>query len=145
MVKKEILVKKTIDTPAKDVWETVRSFDRVERYVSIVKSSTIQGSGEGCQRTCSVQFGQQEVKVVERLDNIDDDKKILQYTISEAPPSFQGLQFQIQIISLDEAKSEVQISTELQNGNSEAIKTIQDIFQMIADGLKKLHENKVRV
>jgi len=145
MVKKEILVKKTIDIPAKDVWETVRSFDRVERYVAIVKSSTIQGSGAGCQRTCSVQFGEQEAKVVERLDNIDDDKKILQYTISEAPPSFQGLQFQIQIISLDEAKSEVQISTELQNGNSEAIKTIQDIFQMIADGLKKLHENKVRV
>ena len=145
MVKKEILVKKTIDVPANDVWETLRSFDRVERYVPIVKSSTIQGSGAGCQRTCSVQFGQQEAKLVEKLEYLDDDKMLLQFSISEAPTPFQGLQFQIQIISLDEAKSEVQISTKLQNGNSEAIKMIQDIFQMTADGLKKLHENKVGV
>ena len=141
----KILVKKTIDVPANDVWETVRSFDRVERYVPIVKSSTIQGSGKGCQRTCSVQFGQQEAKLVEKLEYLDDDKMLLQFLISEAPTPFQGLKFQIQIISLDEAKSEVQISTELLNGNSEAIKTIQDIFQMTADGLKKLHENKVGV
>jgi len=43
MAKKEILVKKTIDVPAIDVWETVRSFDRVERYVPIVKARLYKG------------------------------------------------------------------------------------------------------
>ena len=135
----KILVKKTIDASAKDVWNTIRSFEGVERYLPIITSSTVKGSGAGAQRTCSVQFGDQQGKILEIIDNLDDENKILQFSIVEAPFPFQGVQLNMQVKTLDKTKSEFQVWSEL---NDEQVQPIQEVFQMIADGLKKLHEKR---
>jgi len=137
---RKILVKKVINASANDVWNTIRSFEAVERYVPIITSSTVKGSGTGAQRTCSVQFGDQKGKILEIIDNLDDENKILQFSIVEAPLPFQGVQLNMQVKTLDKTKSEFQVWSEL---NDEQVQPIQEVFQMIADGLKKLHENNV--
>ncbi|KAG2472086.1 MAG: hypothetical protein NPMRTH4_2260002 [Nitrosopumilales archaeon] len=106
----------------------------------IITSSTVKGSGTGAQRTCSVQFGGQKGKILEIIDNLDDENKTLQFSIVEAPLPFQGVQLNMQVKTLDKTKSEFQVWSEL---NDEQVQPIQEVFQMIVDGLKKLHENNV--
>ena len=137
---KKIQVKQAIDAPAEKVWETIRTFENPERFVPIVKSSSFQRSGDSALRTCTVQFGNQEGKLVEQLDLVDDEQKVLKFTLAEAPPPFKGMQARYQVAVLSDETSEVQISTELENESSEAIQTIEGVFKMAAEGLKKLHE-----
>ncbi len=139
-----IQVKQTINAPAQKVWETIRTFENPERFVPMVKSSTVERSENSTQRTCAVQFGEQEVKLVEQLNLVDDEHKVLEFTISEAPPPFKGMQERWQIIALSDDTSEIQISTNLENANPEVIQTVEGIFKMVADGLKNLHEKEVK-
>ena len=139
----KIQVKKTIDAPAKKVWQTIRSFENPERFVPIVKSSSVQRTGDSAQRTCIIQMGSQEGRLVEQLQKVDDEHKVLEFSITEAPPPFAGLLNRYEITSLSDGKTEVTISTDLENGQPEVVKTIEGIFQMAANGLKKLHEKEV--
>ncbi len=133
----KVSVTTTINCPAEKVWDTIRSFEGVERYLPIVISSSVQGSGNGAERTCSVQFGDQQGKLVEKIDNLDDENKNLQFSIVEAPPPFQGVQINMQVKTVDNTKSEFTVWAEL---SDEQAQPIQGVFQMIADGLKKFHE-----
>jgi len=135
----KVSVNITIGAPAEKVWETIRSFENPERFVPIVKSSTVQRSADSAQRTCIIQFGNQEGKLVEQLDLVDDEHKVLKFTVAEAPPPFKGIQTRYQVTALSDRKSEVQISAEFENEQTEVVKTIEGIFKMAADGLKQLH------
>ncbi len=138
----KIQVKQTIDAPAQKIWKTIRTFENPERFVPIVKSSSVKRSGDSTQTTCTVQFGNQEGTLVEQLDLVDDEHKVLQFTITEAPPPFKGMQNRYQITSLPNGTSEVEITTDLENESPEVVQTIEGVFKMAADGLKQLHENK---
>lgn len=138
----KIEVRQTINAPAEEVWQTIRTFENPERFVPIVTNSDVQKTGNSTVRTCSVQMGNQEAKLVEKLDKIDDEHKVLEFSVSEAPPPFAGLQNRYKITRLSDGKSEINISTEL-NAPSEVTQMIEGIFQMTAEGLKKLHEKEV--
>ena len=45
--------------------------------------------------------------------------------------------------NLDENNAELVISTEVVDDNEQAVKGLEDVFQMMSEGLKKLHEKKV--
>lgn len=137
----KITIKQTIDAPAEKVWDTLRSFENPERFVPIVKSSTIQRAENSTQRSCTVQLGDQEGQLVERLDLIDDEHKALEFTMVEAPPPFNGIKTRWEIVTLSDDASEVNIDVNIETENSEIIKTTEGIFQMAADGLKRLHES----
>ncbi len=139
----KIQVSSIIDAPSEQVWQTVRSFENPERFVPIVTSSSIKRTGDSAQRTCTVQLGNQEGKLVEQLEKVDDEHKVLEFSIAEAPPPFVGLQNRYEITSLSDGKTELTISTNFENSPPDAAKTIKGIFQMTADGLKKLHEKEV--
>ncbi len=139
----KIQVSSIIDAPSEQVWKTIRSFENPERFVPIVTSSNIHRSGDSVQRTCTVQLGNQEGKLVEQLEKVDDEHKVLEFSVAEAPPPFKGLQNRYEITSLSDGKTELTISTNFENSPPEAAKTIEGIFQMTADGLKKLHEKEV--
>ena len=106
-------------------------------------SSSIKRTGDSAQRTCTVQLGNQEGKLVEQLEKVDDEHKVLEFSVAEAPPPFAGLHNKYEITSLSDGKSELTISTNLENHSPEVANTIEGIFQMTADGLKKLHEKEV--
>ena len=140
----KIQVKQTINASVEKVWETIRTFENPERFVPMVKSSTVNRSGDSVQRMCTVQFGDQEGMLVEQLNLVDDEHKVLEFTIAEAPPPFKGMQEKWQITSLSDDTSEIQISTNIENANPEIVQTVEGIFKMVADGLKNLHEKEMK-
>jgi len=132
----------TIDAPAENIWKTIRSYDKVERFNPMVTSSTITGTDEGCERVCQVQFGDQQAELVENLDSVDEENKTIKVSISSGPPPFGGQQITFQVKSLGENKAELAISTEVADGNEQAAKGLEDVFQMMSEGFKKLHEGE---
>ena len=136
-------VKQTIDAPSENIWKTIRAYDNVESFNPLVTSSTITGTDEGSERVCQVQFGDQQAELVENLDLVDEENKTIKISVTKAPPPFAGQQITFQVKSLGKNKAELLISTEVADGNEQAAKGIQDVFQMMADGLKKLHEKEV--
>ncbi len=132
----------TIDAPAENIWKTIRSYDNVESFNPLVTSSTITGTDEGSERVCQIQFGDQQAELVENLDSVDEENKTIKVSVTTAPPPFGGQQITFQVKSLDENKSELVISTEVTDGNNQAAKGLEDVFQMMSEGLKKLHEGE---
>jgi len=137
-----VTITTTIDAPAENIWKTIRSYDNVESFNPLVTSSTITGTDEGSERVCQVQFGDQQVELVENLDLVDEENKTIKISVTKAPPPFGGQQITFQVKSLGENKAELLISTEV-DGNEQTAKGLEDVFQMMAEGLKKLHEKDV--
>ena len=129
----------TINSPAENVWKTLSALDGVEKYLPIIKSSKIQGSGSGAQRTCEVQFGEQKGTLVEKIEKVDDQNKLVQISMLEAPAPFEGLRINMQVKPIDDNTSEFSVWSEVSDKQSQPI---QQIFQMMAQGLKQLHEAK---
>lgn len=76
-----------INAPPAKIWEIIRSFDNVERYIPMVLTSEINGNYTGCERRCNLRLGpDQTANLVERLDSIDDNTRTLKYSIIDAPP-----------------------------------------------------------
>jgi len=140
-----VTITSTIDAPAENIWKTIRSYDNIESFNPMVTSSTITGTDEGSERVCQVQFGDQQAELVEILDLVDEENKIFKFTITKAPSPFGGQQITFQVKSLDENKAGLVISTEVADGNEQAAKGLEDVFQMMAEGLKKIHEKEVIV
>ena len=132
----------TIDAPAENIWKTIRSYDNVESFNLLVTSSTITGTEVGSERVCQVQFGDQQAELVENLDSVDEENKTIKVSVTTAPPPFSGQQITFQVKSLDDNQAELQISTEVIDDNKQAAKGLEDVFQMMSDGLKKLHEEE---
>ena len=130
--------KTTINSPAENVWKTLSALDGVEKYLPVVKSSKIQGTGTGAQRTCEVQFGEQKGTLVENIE-VDDQNKTLQISIEKGPAPFEGVRINMQVKSIDDKTSEFSVWSEVSDEQSQPI---QQIFQMMAQGLKQLHEVK---
>jgi len=130
--------KTTINSPAENVWKTLSALDGVEKYLPVVKSSKIQGSGSGAQRTCQVQFGEQKGTLVEKI-KVDDQNKKLQISIEKGPAPFEGVRINMQVKPIDDNTSEFSVWSEVSDEQSQPIK---QIFQMMAQGLKQLHEAK---
>jgi len=62
----EVSVKQTIHVLAESVWETLRGFDGIDRYLpDVVASCSVEGVGAGAKRTCVLQNG---LQLSERLD-----------------------------------------------------------------------------
>ncbi len=137
----KVQITKIIEAPADNIWKTIRAYDNVESYIPMVTNSTISGTDEGSERVCKIQFGEQQAELVEKLDLVDEENKTIKVSIINAPPPFSGLQNTFQVKSLSDNKAELVISTEV-DGTEQATKGIQDVFQMTADGLKKLHEKE---
>jgi len=133
----------TIDAPAENIWKTIRSYDNVESFNPLVTSSTITGTDEGSERVCQIQFGDQQAELVENLDSVDEENKTIKVSVTTAPPPFGGQQITFQVKSLDENKAELVISTEIVDDNKQAAKGLEDVFQMMSEGLKRLHEKEV--
>ena len=134
-----VLEKTTINSPAENVWKTLSALDGVEKYLPVVKSSKIQGSGSGAQRTCQVQFGEEKGTLVEKIEKVDDQNKTLQISMLEAPAPFEGVRINMQVKPIDDNTSEFSVWSELSDEQSQPM---QQIFQMMARGLKQLHEVK---
>ena len=138
-----VSVKNTINVPADEIWKTLSSFRNVEKYIPLVKSSTVDGSGVGAKRTCVIPSESgQEGKIEEELKSFDDDAKTLSYSITSSPLPVENYLSTIKVKDLGNGRCEVEWSSTFEPKGmpeEEVAKMINDIYVTAIDGLKKLH------
>ena len=127
-----------IKEESEKIWNTLRSFDRVERYMPIVTKTTVEGIGQGAKRICDVNMGTQSFKIQETLEVIDNFNHLLIVSVDDGPIQMRGMKITFVIKNLDEGGSEVIISTNVDNPMAAAFS--DTIFALMGAGLKKLHE-----
>lgn len=127
-----------INGDSEKIWNTLRSFDKVESYMPIVTKTTVEGIGQGAKRICDVNMGTQSFKIQETLEVVDDPNHSLIVSIDDGPIQMRGMKFTFKVKKLEEKGSEVTISTNVENPMAAAFS--DSIFALMGTGLKKLHE-----
>ncbi len=128
-----------INDSSEKIWNTIRSFDEVERYLPIVTKSVVDGSGQGAKRTCDVTMGKQTFQIQETLESFDDSNHSLTISLDEGPIQMKGMKFTFVVKNQGEGKSDLTISTNVEN--PDAANMAKNIFGITGQGLKKFHES----
>ncbi len=138
-----VTAKDTINAVADEVWKTLSSFRNVEKYIPMVKSTTVVGSGVGAKRTCIVpNESGGEGKIEEELKSFDNDAKTFSYSITSSPMPFVNYLGTVKVKDLGNGRCEVEWSSTFEPKGmpeEEVAKMIKDIYLTGIDGLKKLH------
>lgn len=82
-----------INDSSEKLWNTLKSFDGVERYLSIVTKSVITGNQEGLKRTCDVNMGHQIFQTQETLELLDEENQMLKVSLDEGPIQLKEMKF----------------------------------------------------
>jgi hypothetical protein len=127
-----------INDSSEKLWNTLRSFDGVERYLQIVSKSVVEGTGQGAKRICDVNMGSQTFQIHETLEALNDSNHSLIVSLDDGPIRLKGMKFTFVVKSQGEGKSNITISTNVENPDAAGL--AQNIFAMIGQGLKKFHE-----
>ena len=127
-----------INDSVEEVWNTLRSFDGVEKYFAIVERSEVDGNKPGAKRTCNVNIGNQEFEMCELLESLDDDSHSMTVKMLDGPIRLRGMKFNYRLKKIEEDKSDLEISTDIENPEAESV--AKSIFALIGQGLKKFHE-----
>ena len=138
-----VVVKDAINATADEIWKTLSSFRNVEKYIPLVKSSTVEGSGVGAKRTCIIpsESGGEE-KIEEELKSFDNDAKTFSYSITSSPMPLEKYLGTVKVKDLGNGRCEVEWSSTFEPKGmpeEEVAKMINDIYVAAIDGLKKLH------
>ena len=135
--------KGTINAAADEVWKTLSSFRDVEKYIPLVKSSTVEGSGVGAKRICIIpNESGGEGKVEEELKSLDNDAKTFSYSITSSPLPLENYLSTVKVKDLGNGRCEVEWSSTFEPKGmpeEEVAKMIKDIYLTALSGLKKLH------
>jgi len=127
-----------INDSSEKLWDTLRSFDGVERYLPIVSKTTVEGTGQGAKRICDIQMGSQIFQIQETLEVLDDSNHTLVVSLDDGPIQMRGMKFSFVVKNLDDEKSDLTISTNVENPDAAGM--AKNLFAMIGQGLKKFHE-----
>lgn len=100
----EFTVRRTIPAPADAVWSDLRSFEGIERFMGMIERSEVHGSGVGATRVLTTHDGG---RLVEKLEELDDDARKLVYTIEEAPMPFENYRSTMQVVGAGSGSSTV--------------------------------------
>ena len=120
------------------IWNTLRSFDKVENYMPIVTNTIVEGIGQGAKRTCDVNMGNQEFKIQETLEKLDDANHTLIVSVDDGPIQMKGMKFTVVVKAKEDGRSEVIMSTNVENPAAAGF--LENIFEMMGIGLIKLYE-----
>jgi hypothetical protein len=78
----EIHAERSVPASAHEVWELLRTFEGIERFVDVFARTEVDGTGVGARRTCTMLDGR---AWVEELASLDDEDRTLTYTTVAAP------------------------------------------------------------
>jgi len=138
-----VSVKYAINAAADEIWKTLSSFRDIEKYMPLVKSSTVKGTGVGAKRTCIIPSESgQEGKVEEEIKSFDDDAKTFSYSITSSPLPLENYLSTVKVKDLGNGRCEVEWSSTFEPKGmleEEVVKMINDTYVAAIDGLKKLH------
>lgn len=134
----EIEVTKTLRAPTARIWELISSFHGVERWLPAIKTSTVEGTGPGARRTCTLQDG---AELHERLEAVDPASRRLTYAITASPLPITGYTSSMTVRAVDETRCELvwrgsfEVAPALQD---EMVALLRGIYESGADGLERL-------
>ncbi len=129
----------TINASVEEVWEVLRDFNGLPRFMGAITRSTMEGKGIGAVRTLTLQGGGPPIK--EKLESLDDGAKTLTYSIVAAPLPVRDYLSRMELNEAAPGKCRLSwSSTFAPSGASEAeaLKAIEEIYSMGFIGLKRL-------
>lgn len=133
----EVSVSETINVPAEEAWKLVGNFGALHLFVEGIAKCTTDGHEAGAIRTLTLQDGG-EVK--EQLESLDNEKKVLKYTILESPMPIENYVGKMEVNKLSDTKSEFIWSStfEAAEGTEEEMKkALSGLYSLGVEGLKK--------
>ena len=137
--------KYTINAQADKVWDTLKSFDYVEKYLPLVQKTEVEGSGVGATRICTFSLPDGSIgKLSEKIESLDESQKTISISLKDGVLPATGAIVTTKISALDGNKTELDISSsaEPKGVSAEDLRNnFLPIFKMLADGLEKLHPN----
>ncbi|NOX75740.1 MAG: SRPBCC family protein [Gammaproteobacteria bacterium] len=136
---------KKINTPAKKVWATVRQFANLHVYLPAATSCRSEGEGVGAKRLCIFING---MEIEEALEHLDDNRRILVYSISNGNTPFRNdvSTMQVTDVSDDQCKIEWKGSFDVSGENVSVLMTaIKEVFISAIDGIEQLHATSIDV
>ena len=130
-----------IEAPASEIWNRIKSFDRVEDYAGgMITRSEVKGNGIGCERTCTMNSEQGEITIKEVITEFNDSERYLKYLVQNPPMPVTNMENSISIKELVNG-SEVTWQSFFDSDGSqdqEIISMLQSMIQMSLEGIKKL-------
>jgi hypothetical protein len=133
----EIKVKGTINAPAKKVWEKVSDFGNLHTFVDAIASCTTEETENGIIRTLTLQDGGE---VTERLENLDNERRILNYSIVDSPMPIRNYSGSMQVKEAGDNQSDFLWSStfEVSEGSENEIKeALEGLYSLGVEGLRK--------
>ena len=131
-------VTKTINVTAKDAWETISSFEGIEKF-SPVARSVKTGEGVGALRSC---FMPDDAEIKEELTGLNNEKMHLQYIITSGPFPFTDYVSDVLVKEVSETSCEVSWSSQfnVNEGVPEAamVELLEGFYNAIMQGLEEL-------
>ncbi len=139
----DVTTKDTIDAPADIIWKSLSSFRDIEKYIPLVKRSTVEGSGIGAKRTCIIpnQSGGEE-EIQEEMKSLDNNARTFSYSIISSPLPVENYLSTVKVKDLGDEKCEVEWSSTFEPkgmAEEEVVKMIDGVYLAAIDGLKKVH------
>jgi uncharacterized protein YndB with AHSA1/START domain len=133
-------VVKKVNAPAEAVWKTISAIGGVDKWLSLIKTCSVEGTGAGAKRVCTTADG---ATLDERIEAIDQENRIFRYSIPEPPMPIKNLLGTMQVLAIDSGKeSQVDWSAtfEVEEAHeAEMIAMLEGIYSEGITGLGKLH------
>ena len=126
-----------IPVPADVVWQTVRDFGPIDEYVPPITNAELSGEGTGAERTLTLADGG---RVVERLEERDNEARILRYTIVDAPLPVTNYEGTMAVRVIDDAACEVTWASEFDVVDAPEDEVAATFAELYAAGLEGLRE-----
>lgn len=129
-----------IEAPPEEVWQTLRAFDRPDRFLAAVSEVDVEGDGVGSVRTLTLEDGRQ---LVERLEEVDDAERTLRYSLVESPLPMRNYVSTMKVKDREDGGCEVEWACRYRPAGATAAEvkaSIQDLYSLGFNGLKELHE-----
>ncbi|MFH2201761.1 MAG: SRPBCC family protein [Elusimicrobiota bacterium] len=135
-------VKKTIKAPADKVWQVLRAFGNLEAFIPAVNKTVLEGEGVGMKRVCTMANGN---RIVERLESLDDEKRVLRYSVLETQAPISGYVADMFIRDAGEGATEIEWTSEFaapEETRAESERQIAGLYSMSIRGLERLCREK---
>lgn len=129
----------SIGAPASAVWQIIRDFNGLQKFLPAIAKSTVVGDGVGAVRTLTLQDG---AEVVERLESFDEGQQSLSYRIVSSPLPLEGYVATMKVRPLGDARCELAWSSTFDPKGApeaEAKAIVEGVYAAGFEGLKKLH------
>jgi hypothetical protein len=133
----KVKMESRVPTTADNLWKTIGGFNSLSNWHPAVTKSEATGDDKGSTRTLTLAGGGQ---IEERLEDLSAQERLCRYTILSGPLPVSNYIAEIRVRDNGDGTSTVEWSSDFEptGTESDAVKTIQGIYQAGFDNLRKI-------